>query len=285
MTELVSNFPPLNEPNYNKRVPDLSPPGQYPYVEFWQFRDGSWTRRDVTPGSETHAHGHITGSFHETDVHGSHKHFQVGMKHDYTVAGHTSTVEMNQHRKHGGSTVDQTSADHFSEHGKDHMRAKGGDTLDASGGIHFHHASQGTQITSSGDHTTDHNDGNHHVNILGDHVTFLGGTKYQQVGAEYGVYTPNGNIDFMTSKQAQIRAAANINHLTTANFVVNAGANTQLTLSNHNVNATANMMFTANGQTSNLTILVGPPGGPQSSIVVNSTAIVFTSSQIIMNQS
>lgn len=276
---MAANFPPINPPNYNKRMPDMQPPGEYPYVRMYQFRDGSWWRQDETPGNESYSRGHISGSYHETDVEGSHKKFESSMKHEYTTQGHTSTVDMNQHRKHGGSTVDQTTSDHYSEHGKDHMRAKGGDTIDASGGIHFRHATQGTQVTSSGDHTSDHNDGNHHINIFGDQVKLIGGTKYEQVGAEFGVYTPNGNIDFTTAKQQQVHAQANINNVTMEQFNVNATSNTNILMLNHNVNSIANMQFNGLSPTSNITLHVG-----RSSIMINATAIVIATPHLIITE-
>src|SRR5271166_2873176 len=94
--------------NYNERLPDLQNPGQYPYIQFHQYRDGSWTRHDETPYNESHAHGHITGSYKETDLTGSHKHLQVAFLHNYTTQGKSTTLELNHDEKIGASQVHRT---------------------------------------------------------------------------------------------------------------------------------------------------------------------------------
>jgi hypothetical protein len=246
-----------NDPstNKNQRLPPLTMPGSYPYVEFHQGRSGSWWRRDETPSNEGYSYGHVSGSFHEQNPDGDHKALSSGQEHSYVTQGSTRTVDMNHHEKIGGSTAHQISADHYSEHGNDHMSAIGGDTIHATGGIHFHHATGGTQQTSTGDHVSDHNDGNHHINIEGDHIQYTGGTKYASIGAEYGVYVPNGNIDHTSSGNNQSRAnnvniiAQNNTTINCVNFTVNATSSILLNVSGNQIqiNAMGMTIITATG--------------------------------------
>ena len=201
------------------RGPALQQPGQYPYIDFTQFRSGSFEREDSTPGSESHAKGHRGGSFEETGVDGSHRHFSVGPKHEYNQSGKTDTTELNQHSKTGGGTVSQIQGDSHSENAGSKLHAIGGDTVHVSAGMHYQHATGGNQQTSTGDLVTDHNEGSQHHNIEGDHVTFIGGTKYQQIGGEYGVFVSNGNYDLMASGNIQF---------TCQNFTVNAASSITL---------------------------------------------------------
>lgn len=197
--------------NTNQRLPPLTLPGEYPYVRMFQYRDGSWWRQDEYPGNEGYARGHISGTFYEHSPLGGHKSLTTGQKHEYVTQGASETVDQNQHNKIGGSTVDHVTSDHYAEHGSDRMHATGGDRIHAVGGIKFDHATHGTQQTSTGDHVSDHNDGNHHINVDGDYVRYTGGTKYDYVGGEYGIYLPTGNFDIKLDKgKYQIHCGSDI---------------------------------------------------------------------------
>jgi hypothetical protein len=123
------------------------------------------------------------------------KSLSAGHSHHYTTKGSTSTTDLNSHDKIGGSTVSHVSNDSFTEHYNDSMKAIGGNHIKAVGGTHFLHATAKTEMSSTGDWVTDHNDGHHHHNVDGDHVHYIGGTKYERIGGEKGVYIPQGNYD------------------------------------------------------------------------------------------
>ena len=216
--------------DYNHRLPDLQLPGVYPYIRFYQFRDGSWKRQDETPGYESHARGHITGSYEERDNTGSHKKFEVAYKHDYTQQGKSSTVELNHDEKIGASQVARVTQDRYHEKGGDHMDAIKGDTIHASGGINYAHATNGFQRSSTGDYVTDHSEGHHHNNVEQDHIKYIGGTKYTYVGAESGEYVPNGNKDTNVGQNVNVNAGQNSTHNAQININLTAGQQITLTV-------------------------------------------------------
>ncbi len=244
--------------NTNVRFPQLMAPGEYPYVRFTQFRDGSWERTDETPNNESQALGHKLGSHEETDNSSGHKHLKVGQSFEYAAQGHTSTVDFNSHNKIGGSTVSQVSQDHHEEHGGDKWQAVYGDNIHAVKGLHYTHGSGGISHSSVGDKVTDHNDGNDHHNIQGDHVVFVGGVRYENVNSEYGVYI-GGNYDVMANGKFQIT--------TNQNYQLNAKANVNISTSNVYANVTWFIIDNSTG-TSNLMI-----GSSQQNTIINSSSI------------
>ena len=75
-------YPNGQDKTLNQRIPDLQLPGVYPYVEFTQFRDGSWERRCVEAGFESQSSGHVLGNYEEIDYLGNHKRLHTGMEHE-----------------------------------------------------------------------------------------------------------------------------------------------------------------------------------------------------------
>jgi hypothetical protein len=214
--------------NTNQRLPTLSLPGTYPYVRMYQFRDGSWWRQDETPGAEHYSRGHISGTFYEQTVLGGTKSLSTQDGHHYS-ARLTTTVDSNHHNKVGGSEVHQMTQDTFSEHGGDKIHAVGGAHTALSGGLHFSYAQSGTQVASSGDDVSDHNDGNHHHNVLGDAVKYIGGTKYESIGGEYGIHIPAGNMDIkIDNGQCQITCGSNITINSMTAITLNVGSSSIL---------------------------------------------------------
>jgi len=202
-----------NDPaaNSNQRIPPLSLPSEYPYVEFSQYRDGSWERRDVFHGNEGVAHGHITGTYVEHASDGGGRQLIANNFHHYTTGGHTETVDKNQHNKVGGSVVDQHTQDHYTEHGGDKIHVVAGEGINAYNGVNFTHSTAGHHHSSSGDHVSDFNDGNHHHNVAGDSVKFIGGTKYECISKEKGTYLPTGNYDIrLDSGKFQLSTGSDI---------------------------------------------------------------------------
>ena len=222
------------------------PPGQYPYVRFTQFRDGSATRVDETPGNESQAQIHKLGSFEEVDNSGGHKHLKVGQSFDYSALGHTSTVDSNIHERVGGGKVSQVSGDSHVEHAGSMTLAVGNNVTHAIGGVHFTHATGGIHQSSSGDNVTDFNDGNHHHNVKGDAIKFIGGTKYENISGECGTYVPNGNFD------------------------VTSGGNVQFTCANFTVNSQGGITLNAGGN-----IIINSPYGQ---ILINVNGITINAS-------
>ncbi len=247
-----------NNSNTNIRMPELMLPGEYPYVRSTQFRDGSWERTDESPNNESQALGHKLGSFEETDNSSGHKHLKVGQSFEYAAQGHTTTVDYNSHNKIGGSTVSQVSQDHHEEHGGDKWHAVYGDSIHAVKGLHYTHGTGGISHTSVGDKVTDHNDGNDHHNIQGDHVVFVGGVRYENVNSEYGVYI-GGNYDVMANGKFQIT--------TKQNYQLNATVNGNISTPNLYANVTW-FIIDNSTDTSNLMI-----GSSQQNTIINSSAI------------
>jgi hypothetical protein len=191
-----------NDPahNLNQRLPDLQLPGDYPYVRHFQFRDGSWTRQDETPGSESYSRGHITGTFTEHTVTGGYKSHTAGSSHHYTTEGTTETTDLNRHGKVGSSTVHQIGADHYQEHFNDSMHSIGKSNIQLNGGTKYQHSTGKIEQSSTEDWVTDHNDGHHHHNVDGDHVQYTGNNMYDYIGGEKGTYLPKGNFDIKVTK-------------------------------------------------------------------------------------
>jgi len=216
-----------NDPaaNSNQRIPPLSLPGTYPYVEMSQYRDGSWDRRDVTPNNEGFAHGHISGTYVEHASDGSGRQLIANNFHHYTTGGHTETVDKNQHNKIGGSVADHVSQDHYTEHGGDKMHVIGGEGIETFNGINYSHSTGGHQYSSAGDHVSDFNDGNHHHNVAGDSVKYIGGTKYEYIGEEKGTYLPKGNYDIrLDSGNFQLSTGSNITIKSSTSITLQVGS-------------------------------------------------------------
>jgi len=141
------------------------------------------------------------------------------------------------------------------------MHAIGGHHTVSSGGVHFSFADS-TEVASTGNHVTDHNDGNHYVNMSNDFVTYIGGTKYESIGGEYGIHLTNGNMDIkLDNGNYQINSSANVFVTSGAQVVVNASSNILIT------------------SLSGVTIKVG-----SQSIVITTSGITFNGSAISFNQ-
>jgi hypothetical protein len=206
--------------NTNVRLPYLQNPGTYPYIRFTQYRDGSWDRQDETPSNESHAKGHKLGAFEETDNSAGHKHFSVADRWSYGQGGSSETVEKNDHKVVGGSTVHQIQGDSHSENAGSLYHAIGVDHIHAVANSHVHYSGKKEDLHTES-HVINTNDGDNHQNILGDHVVYIGGTKYQSISGEYGLYVPNGNIDMTVSGNGQIQST-NFTVNTSANVIINA---------------------------------------------------------------
>ena len=258
-----------NTTNTNVRLPELMLPGEYPYIRFEQFRDGSWKRIDETPNNESQASGHKLGSFEETDNSSGHKRLKVGQSFDYSAKGHTSTIDLNHHNKVGGGTVSQVTGDRHSEHGGDSYHAVGGDTIHASKGFHHTHATGGLSHSSVGDQVSDHNDGSEHKNIQSDKITFIGGIKYDHVNSEYGIFT-GGNFDLMVEGNAQFTSKG----VMTENgkqIIFNASQNVITTTPNVYANVT---FYTMNNVSGNTLLTIG---NTTVNTQINSTTIIVSS--------
>jgi len=201
----------------NQKLPDLANNGTYPYVDFYQFRDGSWHRQDSTPGSESLGWGHKTGSYHEFASDGSWKHFSTNTVHNYNQGGTTSTTEGNHHTKIAGSSVKQTDGDHHSEHGGTVSGAVGQSVISVSGASGYQHAKHGNEQSSSGDTVTAH-DGSIHHSTDGDSIEFISGVRYEHCASEKGSYV-EGNYDIKVNGNYQLACQ---------NFTVKASGTTTI---------------------------------------------------------
>lgn len=190
----------------NKKIPNLTNNGEYPYVDSYQFRDGSWYRQDSTPNNENIAWGHKKGSYHEFGPDGSWKHFSTNTVHNYNQGGTSETTEGNRQTKVGGSAVTQTDGDHHTEFAGTVTSAAGEGTVTVSGGSHFSHATHGIEHATSGDIATTH-EGNIHHSTDGDHIEFTSGVSYEHVGSEKGLYV-QGNYDIKVDGNYQVSCKA-----------------------------------------------------------------------------
>lgn len=252
-----------NDPaaNTNNRLPDLTLPGEYPYVRFYQYRDGSWERQDEFPGNEGWSKGHISGTYIEHTPLGGTKHFSTNTHHEYIVGGHSQTAELNHDVKIGASVVNRISADHYSEHGNDHITALGGDHVHVTGGSSFLHATNGTQVTSTGDHVSDHNDGSHHVNIAGDDIKFTGGVKYTYANSDIGEYAPNGNKDSNVGVNYNIQAGNTITIKVGSSVITVQGQSITIHDGNGNeMGMNTSQMWMGNPQNYNIPVYLGGNG-------------------------
>ena len=244
--------------NTNIRLPKLMPPGKYPYTRFQQLRDGSWDRQVEYPGLESQAFGHKLGTFEEVDNSSGHKQLKVGMAFDYAAQGKTTTTDMNEHDKVGGGTVSQVTGDKHNEFGGDTTRAIAQQVIHVSNGFMYHHSTAGISQSSVGDKVTDHNDGHDHHNVEGDKITFIGGTKYENVNAEFGKFI-RGNYDIMVVGNSQ-HTSPNFTFNDSEQFIINAGANIVLSspaiyanTSSFTINSTSSTVLTVgNSQTNTL---------------------------------
>ena len=122
----------------------------------------------------------------------------------------------------------------------------------------YHHSTAGISQSSVGDKVTDHNDGHDHHNVEGDKITFIGGTKYENVNAEFGKFI-RGNYDIMVVGNSQ-HTSPNFTFNDSQQFIVNAGANIVLSspaiyanTSSFTINSTSSTVLTVgNSQTNTL---------------------------------
>ncbi len=242
----MSNLNPADPAqNTNQRSPPLTLPSvaavgnsASPYIRFSQYRDGSWCRADEYPNNSSYSRGHISGTFMEHTALSGTQEFVVNTHHHYVGGGKTTTSDQNHDNKLGGSHVDRITSDRYAEHGGDQMHAIGGDVIHAVGGILFQHATNGTQVTSTGDHVSDHNDGSHYVNVANDHIQYNQGVKYTYVGSESGYYVPNGNHDtnvrgktnFTSGQQITLQVGSTIITINGSSVIIHDGTGNEMGL-------------------------------------------------------
>ena len=249
---------------YNQRIPDLQLPCGYPYIQFTQHRDGSWERQCVESGFESRSHGHVNGSFEELDYLGSHKSLHIGVLHTYTMGGKTTSVEGNHDEKIGGGTVAYTGGDSHSEQGGGQTKGVHGDVITATGGSTEHYPVGNYTLAPAGDSVHDTNDGSEHKNILGDHIRFTGGVKYDSVGSEHGLFVPNGNSDTNVGKNLNLQSGQQITIKVGSSIITVLGNSITITDSNNNqIGMTSSKMW-AKPIDDNHMLYLGGPGNNSS---------------------
>ena len=243
----------------NQRIPDLQQPGVYPYIEFTQFRDGSWERRCVDSGFESYSSGHVLGNYEETDYLGNHKHLHTGMQHIYALGGKSETTEGNHDEKIDGGHVAYVQGDHYSEFGNNHLSAIFKNLTHVIGGNQDHIAVGSSTIATSGDAVHDTNDGSEHKNIMGDHIRFTGGVKYDSVGSEHGLYV-QGNSDTKAEKKLNIECGDTLTIKVSNSIITITGSNVNITDSNNNqIGMTSSKMWIKPTDDDHI-IYIGGPG-------------------------
>lgn len=179
----------------NQKLPDSDVEWEYPFNQVRQTAGGHETHYNSTPGKESHREFHPGGTYHETSTNG--KKVQLTADKDYHVVTEGSSYAT------GGADDNHTK-------GGSRQNSEGGvhreTGLDLSGGVYgslaevvkamsyTHAVGPKTEIREGGT-VQDNNDGDNHHNVLGDKVTFIEGTKYEQISGEHGTHLPNGNMD------------------------------------------------------------------------------------------
>ena len=112
--------------------------------------------------------------------------------------------------------------------------------------------------TSDGPHVSDHNDGDSHENISGDHVRFTGGVKYDSVGSEHGLFV-KGNSDTNVGINLNLQAGQQITIKVGKSVITIKGDSINITDgSNNQIGMTSSKLFVAPADDSHSLFLGGP---------------------------
>lgn len=177
-----------------KRLPDSDAKWEYPYNHVKNTLGGHEFHVNDTPDEETIRNFHTAGTFEETDKNGTKVSLIADQSFNYTNQGTTNTSEA---ASDNFSEADRSQArfGSHSENAGDVSSAVFGQTVSVNKGSTYTHSENKGAFVYVQNKFSEMNDANDHNNIEGDKVTFMVGTKYEQIKGEYGTHMPSGNYD------------------------------------------------------------------------------------------
>lgn len=179
----------------NQKLPDSDVTWEYPWNQVRQTAGGHETHYNSTPGKESHREFHPGGTYHETSTNG--KRVALTANKDYKVVSEGASKAVggakDEHTK--GGNRHNTEGGVHSEIAKDKSGGLFGALAEVIKGMAYQHTKGPKTEIREGGTLQDNNDGDNHHNVLGDKVTFIQGTKYEQISGEHGTHLPSGNMD------------------------------------------------------------------------------------------
>ncbi len=179
----------------NKKLPDSDAEWEYPYNQVRQTAGGHETHFNSTPGKESFREFQPGGTYKEVSTNG--KKVELNADKDYKVVSQGSSRAVggakDEHSK-GGTRQNNEGGVHR-ETGKDQTGGLFGQLAEVIKAAAYHHTEGPKTEIRAGGTLQDNNDGDQHHNVLGDKVTFIQGTKYEQISGEKGTHLPSGNMD------------------------------------------------------------------------------------------
>lgn len=193
-----------------ERLPKSDAKWEYPYNSVTCTLGGHEFHVNDTPDQETIRNFHTAGTFDETDKNGTKVSLVADQSFNYVNQGVTNTSEAGSDNFSEASRTQDRFGAH-SESSGDVSRAVFGQNVDISKGSALFHTTGRCVRISTENSFCENNDANDHTNTEGDSITFMRGTKYQQIRGEYGVHLPEGNMDFQAeSGKARIKTSQKI---------------------------------------------------------------------------
>lgn len=229
----------------NKKVPDTDYSAKYPFSQVTITPGGHEIIYNNTPGKESIRHSHANGTYSEISSDGKKVEVHADKHFGFVSNGHSHTVEgaHDQYIK-GGSRVNNGSGTH-SETGEDASHGIHGQHVHSAGGSKFHSVTGQHDEAIGGGHFKDVNDGDHHSNVLGDKISFVQGTKYEQVSGEYGVHIPKGNMDFQINNgKCRLESGSDITIKSGTQITLSVGGSSiTITSSDITIKASGNLIL------------------------------------------
>jgi len=184
----------MADANNTPKVRDSIAKWEYPWNQVTQTAGGHETHMNSTPGEESSREFHPYGTYKEISKDGTIVQFNADKSYNYTAQGHSDTTEGTYDKLVlGGSRVNNQQGTHH-ETGESASHAFNESLLHAIKENKIVYGAKKEEMITDGSFK-DINDGDHHTNVLGDKITFIDGTKYEQIGGEHGIHIPDGNMD------------------------------------------------------------------------------------------
>jgi hypothetical protein len=181
----------------NQKLPDSDLEGKYPYIQATQTLGGHERVINNTPGDESSYTFEPSGTFEEVNADGQKMTLVADKFYQYINQGSTFTTEAGEDNRAEVTRNCCGDGGSHEENGANSSRAVYGQSADISKGNTYEQTTGVSYNVANEDCCNWYNDANDHNRTKGDQVSFIEGTKYQQITqGEYGIHVPDGNIDF-----------------------------------------------------------------------------------------
>lgn len=213
----------------NKRLPRTTKSDgtkwEYPWNQVTASPGGHEIHINSTPGEESTRHFHPAGTFTEVHKDGTSINLTAGKHYHTSSSGSTNTVEGAKDQLVLRGTRNNNLQGQHSETAEDVTHGIYGQNITSSKGQGLHYSQD--QINHSGPGVFHDQAEDQHQSIAGDFITFIQGTKYDQINEEYGIHVPNGNMDLqIDSGQFRIKSGQDLKIESDTKITLKVGSST-----------------------------------------------------------